>query len=442
MQRGIAWVVDDDSSIRWVLERALTGAGLSCTTFESGNEVLDALTTKTPDVLLSDIRMPGMDGLALLKQIKQRHPMLPVIIMTAHSDLDAAVSAYQQGAFDYLPKPFDIDEAVALVDRAISHYQEQQQPRNTPVSSPTADIIGEAPAMQDVFRIIGRLSRSSISVLINGESGTGKELVAHALHRHSPRAKSPFIALNMAAIPKDLIESELFGHEKGAFTGANTVRQGRFEQADGGTLFLDEIGDISPLMQVRLLRAIQEREVQRVGSNQTLSVDVRLIAATHRNLAEEVSAGRFRQDLYYRLNVVTIDMPPLRQRREDIPQLAQHFLKRYAERNRKTVQGFTPQAMDLLIHYDWPGNIRELENAVERAVVLLTGDYISERELPLAIAGAPLPVTGNDEALIQPLVEVEKEVILSALEKTGGNKTEAARQLGITRKTLLAKLSR
>ncbi|MFR6578359.1 MAG: response regulator, partial [Klebsiella pneumoniae] len=204
MQRGIAWIVDDDSSIRWVLERALTGAGLSCTTFESGNEVLDALTTKTPDVLLSDIRMPGMDGLALLKQIKQRHPMLPVIIMTAHSDLDAAVSAYQQGAFDYLPKPFDIDEAVALVDRAISHYQEQQQPRNAPISSPTADIIGEAPAMQDVFRIIGRLSRSSISVLINGESGTGKELVAHALHRHSPRSKAPFIALNMAAIPKDL----------------------------------------------------------------------------------------------------------------------------------------------------------------------------------------------------------------------------------------------
>ena len=442
MQRGIAWIVDDDSSIRWVLERALTGAGLSCTTFESGNEVLDALTTKTPDVLLSDIRMPGMDGLALLKQIKQRHPMLPVIIMTAHSDLDAAVSAYQQGAFDYLPKPFDIDEAVALVDRAISHYQEQQQPRNAPISSPTADIIGEAPAMQDVFRIIGRLSRSSISVLINGESGTGKELVAHALHRHSPRSKAPFIALNMAAIPKDLIESELFGHEKGAFTGADRRREGRFVEADGGTLFLDEIGDISPVMQVRLLRAIQEREVQRVGSNQTLAVDVRLIAATHRNLAEEVSAGRFRQDLYYRLNVVTIEIPPLRRRREDIPQLAQHFLKRYTERNRKTVKGFTPQAMDLLIHYPWPGNIRELENAVERAVVLLTGNYISERELPLAIAGTPLPSGGSEEGGIQPLVEVEKEVILAALEKTGGNKTEAARQLGITRKTLLAKLSR
>ena len=258
MQRGIVWVVDDDSSIRWVLERALAGAGLSCTTFENGNDVLGALASKTPDVLLSDIRMPGMDGLALLKQIKQRHPMLPVIIMTAHSDLDAAVSAYQQGAFDYLPKPFDIDEAVALVERAISHYQEQQQPRNIQINGPTTDIIGEAPAMQDVFRIIGRLSRSSISVLINGESGTGKELVAHALHRHSPRAKAPFIALNMAAIPKDLIESELFGHEKGAFTGANTIRQGRFEQADGGTLFLDEIGDMPLDVQTRLLRVLAD----------------------------------------------------------------------------------------------------------------------------------------------------------------------------------------
>ena len=304
MQRGIAWIVDDDSSIRWVLERALTGAGLSCTTFESGNEVLDALTTKTPDVLLSDIRMPGMDGLALLKQIKQRHPMLPVIIMTAHSDLDAAVSAYQQGAFDYLPKPFDIDEAVALVDRAISHYQEQQQPRNAPINSPTADIIGEAPAMQDVFRIIGLLSRSSISVLINGESGTGKELVAHALHRHSPRAKAPFIALNMAAIPKDLIESELFGHEKGAFTGANTVRQGRFEQADGGTLFLDEIGDMPLDVQTRLLRVLADGQFYRVGGYAPVKVDVRIIAATHQNLEQRVQEGKFREDLFHRLNVI------------------------------------------------------------------------------------------------------------------------------------------
>ncbi len=266
-----------------MLERALTGAGLSCTTFESGNEVLDALTTKTPDVLLSDIRMPGMDGLALLKQIKQRHPMLPVIIMTAHSDLDAAVSAYQQGAFDYLPKPFDIDEAVALVDRAISHYQEQQQPRNAPISSPTADIIGEAPAMQDVFRIIGRLSRSSISVLINGESGTGKELVAHALHRHSPRSKAPFIALNMAAIPKDLIESELFGHEKEPLPAPIPSVRVALNRLTAVRCSPDEIGDMPLDVQTRLLRVLADGQFYRVGGYAPVKVDVRIIAATHQN---------------------------------------------------------------------------------------------------------------------------------------------------------------
>lgn len=296
--------------------------------------------------------------------------------------------------------------------------------------------------MRALLNNIALVAPSDATVLIHGESGTGKELVARALHASSARSRQPLVILNCAALNESLLESELFGHEKGAFTGADKRREGRFVEADGGTLFLDEIGDISPLMQVRLLRAIQEREVQRVGSNQTLSVDVRLIAATHRDLAEEVSAGRFRQDLYYRLNVVTIDMPPLRHRREDIPQLARYFLQRYAERNRKAVQGFTPQAMDLLIHYAWPGNIRELENAVERAVVLLTGEYISERELPLAIAGTPVADVLHGDDVIQPLVEVEKEAILAALEKTGGNKTEAARQLGITRKTLLAKLSR
>lgn len=303
-------------------------------------------------------------------------------------------------------------------------------------------MVGDSPAMQALLNNIALVAPSDATVLIHGESGTGKELVARALHASSARRDKPLVTLNCAALNESLLESELFGHEKGAFTGADRRREGRFVEADGGTLFLDEIGDITPLMQVRLLRAIQEREVQRVGSNQTLSVDVRLIAATHRDLAEEVSAGRFRQDLYYRLNVVAIDMPPLRQRREDIPQLAHYFLQRYAERNRKAVQGFTPQAMDLLIHYDWPGNIRELENAVERAVVLLTGEYISERELPLAIAGTPVPDMLLGDDVIQPLVEVEKEAILAALEKTGGNKTEAARQLGITRKTLLAKLSR
>ncbi|STR42510.1 Response regulator of zinc sigma-54-dependent two-component system [Klebsiella michiganensis] len=303
-------------------------------------------------------------------------------------------------------------------------------------------MVGDSPAMRALLNNIALVAPSDATVLIHGESGTGKELVARALHASSARSRRPLVILNCAALNESLLESELFGHEKGAFTGADKRREGRFVEADGGTLFLDEIGDISPLMQVRLLRAIQEREVQRVGSNQTLSVDVRLIAATHRDLAEEVSAGRFRQDLYYRLNVVTIDMPPLRQRKEDIPQLARYFLQRYAERNRKAVQGFTPQAMDLLIHYAWPGNIRELENAVERAVVLLTGEYISERELPLAIAGTSVSDAPHGEDIIQPLVEVEKEAILVALEKTGGNKTEAARQLGITRKTLLAKLSR
>ena len=303
----------------------------------------------------------------------------------------------------------------------------------------TADADGSS-AMQKLLNEIAMVAPSDATVLIHGDSGTGKELVARALHACSARRDKPLVTLNCAALNESLLESELFGHEKGAFTGADKRREGRFVEADGGTLFLDEIGDISPLMQVRLLRAIQEREVQRVGSNQTIAVDVRLIAATHRDLAEEVSAGRFRQDLYYRLNVVTIEMPALCQRREDIPLLAEHFLQRFAARNRKAVKGFTPQAMDLLIHYDWPGNIRELENAIERSVVLLTGEYISERELPMAIAATPIKTEFSGE--IQPLVDVEKEVILAALEKTGGNKTEAARQLGITRKTLLAKISR
>jgi two-component system response regulator HydG len=294
--------------------------------------------------------------------------------------------------------------------------------------------------MRQLLSEIAMIAPSDATVLILGDSGTGKERVARALHASSTRRDKPLVTLNCAALNEALLESELFGHEKGAFTGADKRREGRFIEADGGTLFLDEIGDISPMMQVRLLRVIQEREVQRVGSNHTLKVDVRLIAATHRDLAEEVNAGRFRQDLYYRLNVVAIETPDLRQRREDIPLLAKHFLRRFAERNCKAIKGFTPQAMDLLIHYNWPGNIRELENAIERAVVLLSGEYITGRELPLAIASQPTPQ--RQEQRIQPLVEVEKELILAALEKTGGNKTEAARQLGITRKTLLAKISR
>lgn len=394
---------------------------------------------KVFDLVLCDVRMAEMDGIATLKEIKALNPAIPILIMTAFSSVETAVEALKAGALDYLIKPLDFDRLQETLEKALAHTRE------TGAELPSASaaqfgMIGSSPAMQHLLNEIAMVAPSDATVLIHGDSGTGKELVARALHACSARSDRPLVTLNCAALNESLLESELFGHEKGAFTGADKRREGRFVEADGGTLFLDEIGDISPLMQVRLLRAIQEREVQRVGSNQTISVDVRLIAATHRDLAEEVSAGRFRQDLYYRLNVVAIEMPSLRQRREDIPLLADHFLRRFAERNRKVVKGFTPQAMDLLIHYDWPGNIRELENAIERAVVLLTGEYISERELPLAIAATPIKTEYSGE--IQPLVDVEKEVILAALEKTGGNKTEAARQLGITRKTLLAKLSR
>ena len=454
MQRGIVWVVDDDSSIRWVLERALAGAGLTCTTFENGAEVLEALASKTPDVLLSDIRMPGMDGLALLKQIKQRHPMLPVIIMTAHSDLDAAVSAYQQGAFDYLPKPFDIDEAVALVERAISHYQEQQQPRNIQLNGPTTDIIGEAPAMQDVFRIIGRLSRSSISVLINGESGTGKELVAHALHRHSPRAKAPFIALNMAAIPKDLIESELFGHEKGAFTGANTIRQGRFEQADGGTLFLDEIGDLPLELQPKLLRVLQEREIERLGGSRTIPVNVRVIAATNRDLWQMVEDRQFRSDLFYRLNVFPLELPPLRDRPEDIPLLAKHFTQKMARHMNRAIDAIPTEALRQLMSWDWPGNVRELENVIERAVLLTRGNSLN---LHLNVRQSRLLPTLNEDSalrssmaqLLHPTTpendEEERQRIVQVLRETNGivaGPRGAATRLGMKRTTLLSRMQR
>lgn len=379
-------VVDDDISHCTILQALLRGWGYNVAQANSGRQALEQVREQVFDLVLCDVRMAEMDGIATLKEIKALNPAIPVLIMTAYSSVETAVEALKTGALDYLIKPLDFDNLQATLEKALAH---------------THSVDAETPAVSaSQFGMVG---------------------------------KSP-------ALNESLLESELFGHEKGAFTGADKRREGRFVEADGGTLFLDEIGDISPMMQVRLLRAIQEREVQRVGSNQTISVDVRLIAATHRDLAAEVNAGRFRQDLYYRLNVVAIEVPSLRQRREDIPLLAGHFLQRFAERNRKAVKGFTPQAMDLLIHYDWPGNIRELENAVERAVVLLTGEYISERELPLAIASTPIPLVQSQD--IQPLVEVEKEVILAALEKTGGNKTEAARQLGITRKTLLAKLSR
>ncbi|EFO1266119.1 sigma-54-dependent response regulator transcription factor ZraR [Escherichia albertii] len=432
-------VVDDDISHCTILQALLRGWGYNVVLANSGRQALAQVREQVFDLVLCDVRMAEMDGIATLKEIKALNPAIPVLIMTAYSSVETAVEALKTGALDYLIKPLDFDNLQATLEKALAHTHcvDAEMPA---VSASQFGMVGKSAAMQHLLSEIALVAPSEATVLIHGDSGTGKELVARAIHASSACREKPLVALNCAALNESLLESELFGHEKGAFTGADKRREGRFVEADGGTLFLDEIGDISPMMQVRLLRAIQEREVQRVGSNQTIPVDVRLIAATHRDLAEEVNAGRFRQDLYYRLNVVAIEVPSLRQRREDIPLLADHFLQRFAERNRKAVKGFTPQAMDLLIHYDWPGNIRELENAVERAVVLLTGEYISERELPLAIASTPIPLAQSQD--IQPLVEVEKEVILAALEKTGGNKTEAARQLGITRKTLLAKLSR
>ncbi|CDM87652.1 nitrogen regulation protein NR(I) [Xenorhabdus bovienii] len=470
MQRGKVWIVDDDSSIRWVLERALSGAGLECISFENADSVLTALSQDCPEVLLSDIRMPGLDGLNLLNQIKQSHPQLPVIIMTAHSDLDAAVSAYQQGAFDYLPKPFDIDETVALVERALSHYREQHQSsRNPQVAASVSEMIGEAPSMQEVYRIIGRLSRSSISVLINGESGTGKELVAHALHRHSPRASSPFIALNMAAIPKDLIESELFGHEKGAFTGANQVRHGRFEQANGGSLFLDEIGDMPLDIQTRLLRVLAEGQFYRVGGYAPVKVDVRIIAATHQNLEQRLTEGKFREDLYHRLNVIRVQLPPLRDRVEDIPRLAHHFLQQTAKELGVEAKVLHPDTEIALMHLPWSGNVRQLENVCRWLTVMAASKEVLVQDLPADLIENPtteqignfpssrsaLPEhwprqlaewaqnalkEGRTDLLSDALPLLESTLLNCALEYTNGHKQEAARLLGWGRNTITRKL--
>ncbi|WP_299019942.1 nitrogen regulation protein NR(I) [uncultured Photobacterium sp.] len=463
MSKGLIWVVDDDSSIRWVLERTLNAAGLKCETFANADSVIEALERNVPDVLVSDIRMPGTDGLTLLKSLHQDYPSLPVIIMTAHSDLDAAVNAYQEGAFEYLPKPFDIDEAVSLVERAVTHSQEQkrqQQPEITEKDAP--EIIGEAPAMQEVFRAIGRLSRSSISVLINGESGTGKELVAHALHRHSPRSHKEFIALNMAAIPKDLIESELFGHEKGAFTGANSVRQGRFEQANGGTLFLDEIGDMPLDIQTRLLRVLADGQFYRVGGHSPVNVDVRIIAATHQDLERLVTNGEFREDLFHRLNVIRVHLPALKDRRQDIPQLTRHFLQRASDELGVEVKTLHPSAEELLTEVNWPGNVRQLENTCRWLTVMASGNEILPSDLPpelLTNESRPAADSnnghwhyaleqwardtlqqGNQNLLGEALPEFEKILLETALEYTHGHKQEAARLLGWGRNTLTRKL--
>jgi two-component system nitrogen regulation response regulator GlnG len=463
MSKGYVWVVDDDSSIRWVLDKTLSNANIKCETFADAESVLLALERETPDVIISDIRMPGMDGLDLLKLIHASEPEMPVIIMTAHSDLDAAVKAYQEGAFEYLPKPFDIDEALALAERAISHSQEQKRSQNALISNKadTPEIIGEAPAMQEVFRAIGRLSRSSISVLINGESGTGKELVAHALHKHSPRSKNPFIALNMAAIPKDLIESELFGHEKGAFTGANSVRHGRFEQANGGTLFLDEIGDMPLDIQTRLLRVLADGQFYRVGGHSAIKVDVRIIAATHQNLESLVKAGGFREDLFHRLNVIRVHIPALRERKQDIEKLAYHFLDLAAEELGVEVKALSSDAVDILTRLSWPGNVRQLENTCRWLTVMASGSEIHPSDLPQELVdGQKLSAnnesadwqaqleewartalaSGETELLAYALPEFERILLKVALNHTNGHKQDAAKVLGWGRNTLTRKL--
>ena len=458
------WIVDDDSSIRWVLEKAYANANISCTAFESAENLLIALDHGQPEIIISDIRMPNIDGMALLKRLQKQHNHIPVIIMTAHSDLDSAVNAYQGGAFEYLPKPFDIDEAINLTKRALTHAREQNEKNQKQPDAPlSVGLIGEAPAMQEVFRAIGRLSRSSISVLINGESGTGKELVAQALHSHSPRVNEPFIPLNMAAIPKDLIESELFGHEKGAFTGANAVRQGRFEQAHKGTLFLDEIGDMPLDIQTRLLRVLSDGQVYRVGSHLPVQVDVRIIAATHQNLEERVKKGEFREDLFHRLNVIRIHLPSLRERKEDISQLSQHFLAQAANELTVEVKTLSQKASDFLNNYHWPGNVRQLENICRFLTVMASGQEVLIEDLPneLTAQSKAIPQGSHQLNTWQELLskwmdqelqqgkeaimdyaqnEFEQIMLERALAFTQGHKQEAAKKLGWGRNTLTRKL--
>ena len=455
------WIVDDDSSIRWVMEKALTRAGLNCRAFESGDAVIDALESDAPIVVVSDIRMPGMDGIALLSQIKARQPDLPVIITTAHSDLDSAVNAYEEGAFEYLPKPFDIDEMVATVTRAQSQQAQNIKEAEDAGDRRTTEIIGNAPAMQEVFRAIGRLAQSHITVLINGESGTGKELVARALHRHSPRANSAFVALNMAAIPQELMESELFGHEKGAFTGANNRREGRFEQARGGTLFLDEIGDMPAATQTRLLRVLQDGEFFRVGGVDSIKADVRIIAATHQKLESLVESGAFREDLFHRLNVIRIHVPRLSERREDIPQLLTHFLTAAGNELGVEAKVLSEDALNVLTRLPWPGNVRQLENTCRWLTVMAAGREVVLSDLPPELLQQQSAKTnsqsetwheqlagwankalsdGQSNVLRQALPLFESIMIEAALNHTGGRKAEAAELLGWGRNTLTRKL--
>jgi len=469
------WIVDDDRSIRWVLEKALARENLPCKAFGGAQEVLNELDHDTPQVLISDIRMHGMSGIELLRAVKRKHPALPVIVMTAFSDLESAVSAFQGGAFEYLPKPFDVDKAVELIRRAVDESVRESSTDEAPDEVP--EILGQAPAMQDVFRAIGRLSQSNVTVLLTGESGSGKEVVARALHKHSPRAERPFIALNMAAIPRDLLESELFGHERGAFTGAQAMRRGRFEQAEGGTLFLDEIGDMPAELQTRLLRVLSDGFFYRVGGHQPIKADVRVIAATHQNLEERARLGLFREDLYHRLNVIRLRLPALRERAEDIPLLARHFLLKSAHELGVEPKRISEEALRFISQQPFPGNVRQLENLCHWLTVLAPAQVVKVEDLPLEMrqpavspaavarpaAAAPSPVEPTEEPsadwTLQLVAEVERRlqegvpdvmdalardfeaaVIRTALRHTHGRRIDAATRLGVGRNTITRKI--
>ena len=449
------WIVDDDRSIRWVIEKALSREGIAFDSFSSAQEALDALAGGAPEVLVSDIRMPGLSGLELLQTVKDRHPAVPVIVMTAYSDLDSAVAAFQGGAYEYLPKPFDVDQAVDLIRRAFDESRREAEAVE-PAGTAT-EILGQAPAMQEVFRAIGRLSQSSATVLITGESGTGKELVARALHRHSARGAKPFIAINTAAMPKDLLESELFAHERGSFTGAQPQRRGRFEQAEGGTLFLDEIGDMPAELQTRLLRVLSDGTFYRVGGHQQLKANVRVIAATHQDLESRVREGSFREDLYHRLNVIRLRLPNLRERSEDIPLLARHFLAASARQLGVEPKRLADEALQHLSRLEFKGNVRQLENLCHWLTVMAPGQVVDIADLPaefrdqgIAVASdwlsaleheAERRLARGETGILDELSrQFERALIIKALAKTGGRRIEAANLLGMGRNTITRKI--
>ncbi|HOD35026.1 MAG TPA: sigma-54 dependent transcriptional regulator [Syntrophales bacterium] len=440
-------VVDDDLAHRTMLRTLLASWGYEVSEVDDGSAAVEAVHRQPFDLVLMDIRMIRLSGIEALGEIKDFNPAIPVILMTAYASVETAVEALKKGAYDYLTKPLDFDELKLAIERAMEHSRLREENRllreSLGLQFDRRNLIGRSAVMTRLLETVAQVAPSEATVLITGESGTGKEVIAGAIHYNSPRREEPFIKINCAAIPETLLESELFGHEKGAFTGAGRRREGKFRQADGGSIFLDEVSEMSLAMQVRLLRVLQEREITRVGGEEVIRVNVRVITATNRDLAAAIEAGRFRKDLFYRLNVVTLHVPPLRERKDDIPPLAEHFLKMFAEKNRKRVRGFTPQAMDRLLRYDWPGNVRELMNTVERGVVLTRSEYIDEGELTPVLLKEPGEKTlPPGEAGAVSLEALEKATILKTLDQTGGNKSEAARRLGITRRTLHQKLKK